>query len=98
VCPLLTISVAAELTAIEINDVLHLVADAKARDHTPALNEAAMLRLRRPHPITKHVLVSEDGTLLGVRPAGVGPEWSAGQLVVSPDHRRAGVGRQLLQR
>jgi mycothiol synthase len=98
VCPLLTISVAAELTEIEINDVLHLVADAKARNHTPALNEAALLRLRRPHPTTKHVLVSEDGTLLGYAQLESGPEWSAGQLVVSPDHRRAGVGRQLLQR
>jgi mycothiol synthase len=98
VCTLLTISVATELTEIEINDVLHLVADAKATDHTPALNEAALLRLRRPHPATKHVLVSEDGTLLGYAQLESGPEWSAGQLIVSPDHRRAGVGRQLLQR
>jgi mycothiol synthase len=98
VSTLLTISVATELTKIEINDVLHLVADAKAIDHTPALNEAAMLRLRRPHPTTKHILLSEDGTLLGYAQLESGAEWSAGQLVVSPDHRRAGVGRPLLQR
>jgi mycothiol synthase len=98
VSTLLTISVATELTETEINDVLHLVADAKARDHTPALNEAALLRLRRAHPTTKHVLVTEDGTLLGYAQLEWGAQWSAGQLVVSPDHRRAGVGRQLLQR
>ena len=54
---LLTIAVATELTEAEINGVLRLVADAEAVDHMRALNEAALLRLRRPHLTTQHLLV-----------------------------------------
>ena len=55
-----------------------------------ALNEAALLRLRRPHPTTQHVLVSEQDDLVGYAQLESGTEWSAGQLLVSPDHRRRG--------
>jgi mycothiol synthase len=95
---LLTISVAGELTESEINSVLRLRADAEAVDHIVALNEAAVLRLRRPHPTTRHLLVSEDGDLVGYAQLELGTEWSAGQLVVSPNHRRQGAGAQLLRR
>ena len=95
---LLTISVATELSGTEINSVLRLVADAEAVDQIRALNEAALLRLRRTHPTTRHVLVSEQDELVGYAQLESGAEWSAGQLVVSPDHRREGVGTQLLQR
>ena len=95
---LLTISVATELSGTEIDSVLRLVADAEAADQIRALNEAALLRLRRPHPTTRHVLVSEQDELLGYAQLESGAQWSAGQLVVSPDHRREGVGTQLLQR
>ena len=95
---LLTISVATELSGIEINSVLRLVADAEAVDQIRALNEAALLRLRRTHPTTRHVLVSEQEELVGYAQLESGAEWSAGQLVVCPDHRREGVGTQLLQR
>jgi mycothiol synthase len=95
---LLTISVAGALTESEINSVLRLRADAEAVDHIVALNEAAVLHLRRPHPTTRHLLVSEDGDLVGYAQLELGTEWSAGQLVVSPNHRRQGVGRQLLRR
>jgi mycothiol synthase len=95
---LLAISVTNELTDAEINSVLRLVTEAAAVDDIPALNEAAMLRLRRPHPTTQHLLVSENGNLLGYAQLESGPEWSAGQLVVSPNHRRKGVGTQLLRR
>ena len=95
---LLTISVATELSGTEIDSVLRLVADAEAADQIRALNEAALLRLRRTHPTTRHVLVSEQDELVGYAQLESGAEWSAGQLVVSPDHRRAGVGTQLLQR
>jgi mycothiol synthase len=94
----LTISVAGALTESEINSVLRLRADAEAVDHIVALNEAAVLHLRRPHPTTRHLLVSEDGDLVGYAQLELGTEWSAGQLVVSPNHRRQGVGRQLLRR
>ena len=94
---MLGVAVADELSETEINGVLRLVADAKAVDRISALNEAALLRLRRPHPTTQHILVSEGGELVGYAQLESGPDWSAGQLLVSPDHRRAGVGTKLLR-
>jgi mycothiol synthase len=95
---LLTIAVATKLTKTEINGVLRLVVDAEAVDRMRALNEAALLRLRRPHPTTQHILVSEDGDLVGYAQLESDTEWSGGQLVVSPEHRRQGIGTLLLQR
>lgn len=94
---MLGVAVADELSETEINGVLRLVADAEAVDMISALNEAALLRLRRPHPTTQHILVSEGEELVGYAQLESGPEWSAGQLLVSPDHRRAGVGTKLLR-
>ncbi len=101
---LLTIAVVAELTETEINSVLQLVADAEPVDQMRALNEAALLRLRRPHPTTQHLLVSEGEDLVGYAQLESGAqlesatEWSAGQLLVSADHRRRGIGTLLLER
>jgi mycothiol synthase len=95
---LLTIAVVSQLSEAEITSVLRLRNDAEAVDHLVALNEAAVLRLRRRHPTTRHLLVSEDGDLVGYAQLELGTEWSAGQLVVSPSHRREGVGTQLLRR
>jgi mycothiol synthase len=95
---LLTVAVAPKLSEDEINGVLQLMADAEAVDHMKALNEAAVLRLRRRHPTTQHLLVSEGEDLLGYAQLESGTAWSAGQLVVSPDHRRSGIGSLLLQR
>jgi mycothiol synthase len=94
----LTVAVAAELTEPEVTGVLKLVADAEPIDHMRALNEAALLRLRRPHPTTKHLLISEHDDLVGYAQLESGTEWSAGQLLVSPDHRQRGIGTLLLQR
>jgi mycothiol synthase len=93
-----SIAVATELTETEIDNVLRLVADAEAVDRMKPLNEAAVLRLRRPHPTTQHFLVSEAEQLVGYAQMESGPEWSSGQLVVSPNHRRRGVGTLLLRR
>jgi mycothiol synthase len=98
VSTLLTVAVVSQLSEAEINSVLRLRADAEAVDQIVALNEAAVLRLRRPHPTTRHLLVSEDGDLVGYAQLELGTEWSTGQLVVSPSHRREGVGTQLLRR
>jgi mycothiol synthase len=95
---LLTIAVAAELNEPEVNSVLGLVAAAEGADHVRALNEAALLRLRRPHPTTRHLLVIEGENLLGYAQLESGTEWSAGQLLVAPDHRRRGIGTMLLRR
>jgi mycothiol synthase len=98
VSELLTIAVASELTEDEITGVLKLVADAEAVDQMKALNEAAVLRLRRPHLTTQHLLVRDGEQLLGYAQLESGTEWSAGQLVVSPNHRMRGIGTLLLQR
>jgi mycothiol synthase len=98
VSTLLTIAVTTQLTETEINSVLRLLADVEAVDQVPALNEAALLQLRRRYPTTEHLLVSEDEELVGYAQLESGPVWSAGQLAVSPDHRLEGVGSQLLQR
>ena len=95
---LLTIAVAAELTEPEVNGVLRLLAAAEAVDEVRALNEAALLRLRRPHPTTQHLLVSEGETLVAYAQLESGADWSAGQLLVGPDHRRRGIGTLLLRR
>lgn len=95
---LLTIAVTTRLSETEISSVLGLVAKAVAVDQAPALNEAALLQLRRTHAATKHLLMSENEELVGYAQLASGPEWSAGQLVVAPDHRRQGIGTQLLQR
>jgi mycothiol synthase len=94
----LAIASAAELNETEINGVLKLVAAAEPIDQMRALNEAALLRLRRPHPTTQHLLVSDGAELVGYAQLESGTEWSAGQLLVSPDHRRRGIGTLLLQR
>jgi mycothiol synthase len=98
VSTLLTVAVTTQLRKSEINSVLRLVDDAAAVDGVWALNEAALLQLRRTHPTSKHVLVNENEELVGYAQLESGPEQSAAQLVVAPDHRREGVGTQLLQR
>jgi mycothiol synthase len=90
--------VTTQLSEPEINSVRRLVADAAAVDGVWALNEAALLQLRRTHPTSKHVLVNENEELVGYAQLESGPEQSAAQLVVAPDHRRQGVGTQLLHR
>ena len=92
------IEVAAELTGTEINGVLQLVAEAESVDQIRALNEAALLRLRRPHSTTQHLLVSEGDHVMAYAQLESGTEWSVGQVLVSPDHRRRGIGTVLLQR
>jgi mycothiol synthase len=98
VSTLLTVAVTTQLRKSEINSVLRLVDDAAAVDGVWALNEAALLQLRRTHPTSKHVLVNENEELVGYAQLESGPEQSAAQLVVAPDHRREGVGTQLMQR
>jgi mycothiol synthase len=95
---LLTIAKAAELTEPEIDGVLRLVADAETVDEVRTLNEAALLRLRRPHPTTQHLLVSEGANLVAYAQLESGTVWSAGQLLVAPEHRKQGIGTLLLQR
>jgi mycothiol synthase len=95
---LLTIAKEAELSEPEVDGVLRLVADAETVDEVRTLNEAALLRLRRPHPTTQHLLVSEGANLVAYAQLESGGEWSAGQLLVAPEHRRQGIGTLLLER
>jgi mycothiol synthase len=93
---LATIGVATELTETEITAVQQLVADAEAVDQVRSVNEAALLRLHRPHPNTRHLLAREGAALAGYAQLESASEWSAGQLVVAPNHRRRGIGTALL--
>ena len=68
---LLTIAMAAELTEPEVDGVLRLVADAEAVDQVRALNEAALLRLRRPHPDHPTSSGQRGRESGGLRPAGI---------------------------
>ena len=70
---LLTIATATELTETEIDNALQLVADAEAVDRMKARRSCcATASARRPHPTTRHVLVSE------VSSCGGTPSWSPG--------------------
>jgi hypothetical protein len=61
-----------------------------AVDQAPALNEAALLQLRRTHAATNICWMSENEELVGYAQLASGPEWSAGQLVVAPEPSAAG--------
>ncbi len=72
---------------------VHALARAAARaDGHPPLNEEARLQLNRAG--ATHVLASEGDEIVGY--AQWQPDNATGQLVVHPDHRRRGIGTQLL--
>ncbi|MDO5533021.1 MAG: mycothiol synthase [Propionibacteriaceae bacterium] len=73
--------------------VLALVASAEAADGTAPLNEEARLQLTRSEA-THWLATAADGVLVGY--AQWHPDNATGQLVVHPDHRRAGHGTTLL--
>lgn len=68
-----------------------LAATAEAADGVAPLSEATLLGLRRPG--TEHRLLTQDERVVAY--AGTQDDGSA-ELVVHPSHRRAGLGRRLL--
>jgi mycothiol synthase len=100
----LTIDTASSLTSAEATAVAALVAEAAGQDGFSALNEAAQLHLRHDRPGVLHVLARHGGELVGYAqldadtPAAPDGPTATGQLVVHPDHRRAGAGSALLAR
>lgn len=72
---------------------LILVEQAAAADGFSALNEAASLRLRHPHPDTTHLLGYRGEALVGYGQLHV----ATGALVVHPEHRRLGAGTVILR-
>lgn len=81
-------------------EVRALVERARSTDGVEALNEAALLNLRRPHPAVRHLLVRPQA-----QPAELAAyaqleqaDSSTGQLLVAPGHRRRGIGSTLLRR
>jgi mycothiol synthase len=87
-----------ELSPTAIAAVAELVGAATRVDGFSALNEEESLRLRRSGPNTTHLLAGPSETPLGyaqLHQAEHGRGHAA--LVVHPDHRRQGIGTQLLK-
>ena len=63
-----------------------------------ALNEAALLELRRPRPGLRHFLARAEpgGPLVGYAQLAAGDEADTGHVLVAPAYRRRGIGRRLL--
>jgi mycothiol synthase len=77
--------------------VLDLVAQATRTDGRAPLNEAALLHLEHHRPTVRHLLAGNDDDLHGYAQLEDGEPASVGQVVVSPDHRRQGIGTQLVE-
>ena len=91
----LKITTATQLSPEEIAAILTLVEQATRADGVPALNEAALLHLRRGHSGIEHMIATTDGQIVGYaqRHDGGVP---TGELVVSPVRRGQGIGTALL--
>jgi len=88
------------LSGADIADVQALVAAATEVDGTAPLSEHVLLHLRHGGDAeAAHLLVREEGELVGFAhldltdPVAGG----AGELVVHPEHRRAGLGSRIVQ-
>jgi mycothiol synthase len=79
----------------DLDTVAALVEAATAADGVAPFSEHGMLRLRSSTP-TAHLVASEAGRIVGY--AQLDGDSGAAELVVHPDHRRRGFGRQLVAR
>ena len=84
------------LSATQVAAVRELVGTAALQDGFSALNEAGLLHLRHQRPGVQHVLLPEQGPLLGYGQVEAGADASTGLLVVAPPARRHGLGTALL--
>jgi mycothiol synthase len=82
-----------QLVDDEVRAVAALVEAATKADGVAPLSEQGMLQVRASAPIT-HLLVREDGRTAGY--AQLDAASQAAELVVHPDHRRRGLGRELV--
>lgn len=94
--PRATLARSTDLKADEIAQILELVGRATAVDGAAPLNEAAVLHLRHPRADVQHLRAQIGDQLVGYAQLEPGPEATVGQLVVHPDHRRHGIGSQLV--
>jgi mycothiol synthase len=78
-------------------EIAELVRAAAEADGFSALNEAAHLHLRHPHPGIEHVVVERDGQVVGYGQLD-SADPPTGALVVHPNYRRRGVGTEVLRR
>jgi mycothiol synthase len=99
-----TLSVTAEPSPTEQQQVSALVDAAAARDGHPAVNEAGLLALRNAthdgDPGVIHVLArdADSGQLVGYAQAIGQESGPVAALVVDPEHRRQGIGSALWRR
>lgn len=85
-----------DLTAAEADEVVVLAAAAEAVDGVAPLGEHVFLHLRDGD--TVHLMARDaDGSLTGFAHLEPDAEGSSAELVVHPEHRRAGRGRQLVE-
>lgn len=82
------------LSGSEIDAALALAARAEATDGAAPLNEAAILHLRHDRG-AMHLLARVGQELVGYAQLDQTSVPATGQLVVDPDHRRAGTGTAL---
>jgi mycothiol synthase len=94
--PRADLTTSTDLDEREVADVLALVDSATAADGANPLNEAALLHVRHPRAELRHIQARVGDALVGYAQLERGPQTSVGQLVVDPDHRRQGVGAQLV--
>jgi mycothiol synthase len=92
----MTITVVSRLTPVEVASVLRVVSSAEPVDGSSALNEAALLHLRHERDGIVHFLAGHRDGLAGYAQLADQDAVSIGELVVSPEHRRRGIGSQLL--
>jgi len=85
-----------ELTGPQQDQVRALVTTAAGTDGFPSLNEAALLALRHTDPAATHLLVSHGPTLVAYAQVLDHGADATAVLLVSPPHRRHGIGSALL--
>ncbi len=93
------ITVLDELGDPDREHLASLVADATCADGSSPLNEQSRLQLTGRHAGVGHVLAHDDAdVLVGYAQLEQAPDAATVELVVSPQHRRRGVGSALADR
>ena len=101
-----TLTVTADPSPTERQQVIALIGRAAAVDAHPAVNEAGLLALRSPDrdraagAVSRHVLVHDQGTgeLIGYAQAIGDRSAPVAAVVVDPEQRRQGIGSALWRR
>ena len=91
-----TVTTTPEVAQPQLEQVTALVDSAARTDGYASLNEAAWLHLRHPRGGVSHLAAWREDVLVGYAQLDHGTAATTGSLVVSPEHRRTGVGSALV--